>query len=123
MNISRHSFDQMVGGEDLALLVENQRRETDSGESFAGDARAFKLQARRQGCAAGEMRTQLVQLVHDAALDWSAFGPSRHDKNDVLAGRDWNGRADNPPDAKRAPHVAVKRFPIPLVEGEDVELG
>ncbi len=46
LKIVGHGFDQMVGREDLALLVKNQRREADSGERFAGDARPFKLEAR-----------------------------------------------------------------------------
>src|SRR5580698_3343257 len=113
----------MVGREDLALVIKNQRREADDGERLAGDARALKLQARREECATGEMRTQLIEFLDNVALDGSAFGPSRYDENNVLTGRDRNGRADNPSDAERTPHVAVKRLQIQFFWRENIELG
>jgi len=38
MNIAGEGFDQMVGGKDLASLIENQRREAESGECFAANS-------------------------------------------------------------------------------------
>ena len=47
LNVAGQSLDQMVGREHLALLIENQRREADNRQRFAGDMRPFELQARR----------------------------------------------------------------------------
>ena len=80
LDIARERFDQRVGGEDLALLIENQRREAESGERFAGDARPLELQARRQERATSEMGAQFIEFLDDGAFHRSAFGPSCQDR-------------------------------------------
>jgi hypothetical protein len=115
MNIACHRFDQRVGGEDLALLIENQRREAENSERFAGDARPLQLQARRQKCAAGEMCTQFVEFLDECAFHRPAFEPSRQDEVHILARRDRNRRAHSPSDALRTPKVAVDRLSIQFI--------
>ena len=61
MKKAGHSFDQMIGREDLALLIENQRREADDGECFAG-RRARSAASDRQECATRKMGPQLVDF-------------------------------------------------------------
>jgi hypothetical protein len=50
----------MIRGEDLALLIENQRRKTDTSERLADDTRPVKLKARPQ--QTGEMGPQFHRV-------------------------------------------------------------
>src|SRR5262249_27486723 len=116
-------FDQRVGGEDLALLVENQRREAKNGERLTGDSRPLQLQARRHQNAAGQVGTQFVELLDDSAFYRSTFGPPRQDESHVLARGDRNRRAHGPTDALWTPKVAIDRLLIQFIRSENVDIG
>ena len=62
-------LDQMVRGENLAPIVENQRRQADQRQRFAGNARALQLEPCRHERAAGKVRPQCVQLLDDGRFD------------------------------------------------------
>jgi hypothetical protein len=117
LNMAGERFDQRIGGENFALLVENQRREAESGERFAGDPRPLELQACRQECAAGEMGTQLIELLDNSAFERSAFGPPRHGETRVFTRRYRNSRGHSPAEALRPIKVAVERFLLQFIGG------
>src|SRR5262245_23594311 len=99
MNIAAKAFGQGVGSKNLALLVKHQRREAESSERFAGEARSLQLQTGRQEHAAGEMGAELIELLDERTFYRSTFGQSRHDEKHILARCHRNGRAHTPTDA------------------------
>ena len=62
-------LDQMVRGQNLALIVENQRRQADERQRFAGDARALQSEPCRHERAAGKVGPQCVQLLDEGRLN------------------------------------------------------
>jgi hypothetical protein len=105
LNVGAEGFDQRTGGEDLAMLVENERREAKRRERFAGDARPLELQPRRHQGAAGEMGTQFIQFSDGLAFERSAFGPSPPQQYHIFARGNRDRRCDTTADAVRTPHL------------------
>ncbi len=122
MNAAVERLDQVVGRNNLALLVENQRREAESGQRLGGGLRAFELQPRGKERATSEMRPQLVELFDDSTLHRSTLGPSHEDESHIFAGGDRNSRRCAPSHAQWAPHVTVDRFLLQFFRGENVEV-
>ena len=77
-------LDQMVRGENLALLIENQRRQTEQCQRLACDACAFQLKPRRHKRAAREVGPQHIKLVDDGGLDRTACMKSLQGKTERL---------------------------------------
>jgi len=71
-NLACHRLDQGIGRDDLAVVVEDEGRQTERLQNLGGRARSFELQAGGQSRRARNMRTDVIQLVDCTPLDGSA---------------------------------------------------
>src|SRR5262252_8081232 len=119
---ARQRFDQGIGGEDLAGLVEDECRYAQGGERFAGGAGSFELQSRRDQDAAGEVGTQGVEPASRGAVEGTAIEAPRQNEGHVFAGRNRDCSGHSPSNALRTPDVAIDRLAIKLFGCEKVDV-
>jgi len=119
----RHPLDQRIGGDRLSALVQHCRRNADSLQR--GDRRLHPL----EGHAIGqhrrprEMRPQPVEPLDGVSLRRPLLQPALAMENQQVACRHLDIGGDAPSVTLRFPVADADRVGLPLLAGENVEIG
>lgn len=122
-NVIGQRFNQMVRRENLALIVENQRRQADQRQRFGGGTRPLQLEPRRHQRAASKVRPQCVQLLDEGLFHGSAGIAAFYTQSYQIPGWQGNDRYRHPTKSVRAIKVSICRIAIQFFGGENVKFG